>query len=156
MKLTRDLKEFIELLNAHHVEYLLIGGWAFGFHATPRYTGDIDFFLRCDEANATRLKKTLTEFGFAELPGFEESFLQPDRILQFGLPPNRIDILTQISGVNFTEAWESHVQGELEGLPVPIISREKLIKNKETAARAKDLADIEALQKTTPRNAAGQ
>jgi hypothetical protein len=63
MKLTRDLKEFIELLNAHGVEYLLVGGWAFGFHATPRYTGGIDFFLKCDEKDATRLKRVLLDFG---------------------------------------------------------------------------------------------
>ncbi len=98
MKLTRDLKEFIELLNMHAVEYLLIGGWAFGFHATPRYTGDLDFSLKCDEENGKRLKRVLSDFGFTEPPGFEESFLQAERILQFGLPPNRIDILTQIEG----------------------------------------------------------
>jgi hypothetical protein len=152
MKLTRDLREFIELLNAHGVEYLLIGGWAFGFHATPRYTGDLDFFVRCDKQNADRLKKVLTEFGFTDLPGFEESFVQPERILQFGLPPNRIDILTQISGVTFSEAWESRVPGDLEDLKVPFISRECLIRNKTAAGRAKDIADLEALHKTIPKN----
>jgi hypothetical protein len=148
MKLTRDLKEFIELLNAHRVEYLLIGGWAFGFHATPRYTGDIDFFLKCDAENGKRLRQVLSEFGFADLPGLEESFLQPDRILQFGIPPNRIDILTQIDGVSFAQAWESHIEGELEGLRLPLISRECLIQNKLAAGRAKDMADVEALRKT--------
>ena len=69
MKLTRDLKEFIELLNSRGVKYLLVGGWAFGFHATPRYTGDIDFFLKCDATNASRLKQVLQEFGFDELSG---------------------------------------------------------------------------------------
>lgn len=150
MKLTRDLKEFIELLNARGVEYLLIGGWAFGFHATPRYTGDIDFFLKCDTANAERLKLALHDFGFTDLTAFDESFLQPDRILQFGVPPNRIDILTQIDGVSFTDAWQSHINGELEGVPVPIISRECLIQNKMAAARPKDLADVHALKRTTP------
>lgn len=121
MKLTRDLKEFIELLNAHGVDYLLIGSWAFGYHATPRYTGDLDFFVRCDVTNSQRLKAVLTEFGITELAGFEESFLNPERILQFGLPPNRIDILTEISGVTFSEAWESRVQGQLETIPIPVI-----------------------------------
>jgi hypothetical protein len=148
MKLTRDLKEFIELLNSRGVEYLLVGGWAFGFHATPRYTGDIDFFLKCDATNASRLKQVLQEFGFDELPGFEDSFLQQDRILQFGVPPNRIDILTQISGVTFGEAWNSRVQGEIDGLPIPIVSREHLIQNKSAAARPKDIADAEALKRT--------
>lgn len=151
MQLTRDLKEFIELLNAHGVEYLLVGGWAFGFHATPRYTGDLDFFLRCDPENGARLKRALTEFGFDDLPGFDESFLQIDRILQFGVPPNRIDILTQISGVTFAEAWKSRLDGEIAGLRVPIISRECLIRNKAAAGRPKDLADLDALQKTAPK-----
>jgi len=151
MQLTRDLKEFIELLNARGVEYLVIGGWAFGFHAAPRYTGGLDFFLRCDPANALRLRGVLTDFGFTELPGFEESFLQQDRILQFGLPPNRIDILTQIDGVTFAEAWESRVTGDIDGLEVPLISRECLIRNKLAAGRPKDLADVEGLRRTAPR-----
>ena len=151
MKLTRDLREFIELLNSHGVEYLLIGGWAFSFHATPRYTGDIDFFVRCDSQNAKRLKDVLVDFGFADLSAFEESFLQPDRILQFGVPPNRIDILTQITGVQFPEAWQSRISGKLDGLEVPIVSRELLIRNKIAAGRPKDLADADALQKTAPR-----
>lgn len=115
MKLTRDLREFIELLNARGVEYLLVGGWAFGFHATPRYTGDLDFFVRRDEKNCALLKQVLMDFGLTEIEGFDESFLQPERIIQLGLPPSRIDILTEISGVTFNEAWESRVQGELEG-----------------------------------------
>jgi len=149
MKLTRDLREFIELLNARNVEYLLIGGWAFGFHATPRYTGDIDFFVRCDEVNCRRLKDVLSDFGFTDLPGFEKSFLNEERILQFGVPPNRIDILTQISGIAFNDAWTARVYGNLQdGLRVPVISRQDLIRNKSAAARAKDLADIEALRET--------
>jgi hypothetical protein len=150
MKLTRDLREFIELLNARGVEYLLVGGWAFGFHATPRYTGDLDFFLKCDSENASRLKLALSDFGFTELPGLEEKFLQGDRMFQFGLPPNRIDILTKIDGISFAEAWDTRVIGSLEGLPVPIISRDCLIRNKLAAGRAKDLADVEALRNTAP------
>jgi hypothetical protein len=149
MKLTRDLGEFIELLNAHGVEYLLVGGWAFAFHATPRYTGDLDFFLKCDLPNALRLESVLKEFGFGTLEGLKESFLQPGRILQFGLPPNRIDILTQIDGVEFGEAWPDRVAGELDGVPVQFISREWLIRNKAAAGRPKDLADLEALRKTS-------
>ncbi|HUS35291.1 MAG TPA: hypothetical protein VM680_08075 [Verrucomicrobiae bacterium] len=148
MKLIRDLKEFIELLNSRRVEYVLVGGWAFGFHATPRYTGEIDFFLKCDAINAARLKEALQAFGFEDLPEFEDTFLQPDRILQFGVPPNRIDILTQISGVTFADAWSSRVHGEIDGLQVPIISRECLLRNKSAAGRPKDIADADALKKT--------
>ena len=148
MKLTRDLREFIALLNAHGVEYVLVGGWAFGFHATPRYTGDLDFFVRCNRENCDRLKAVLEEFGFGDIAGFEESFLQPGKIIQFGLPPSRIDLLTAISGVGFSEAWESRVHGDLQGLRVPFISREFLIKNKVAAGRPKDRADVSALEKT--------
>jgi hypothetical protein len=148
MKLSRDLREFIELLNARGVEYLVVGGWAFGFYATPRYTGDIDFFLRCDAANALRLKQALHDFGFSELRDFEASFLQIERMFQFGLPPNRIDVLTKIDGVEFSEAWEARVKGELDGVPVYWISREHLMRNKLAAGRAKDIADLEVLRKT--------
>jgi hypothetical protein len=151
MKLTPDLREFIESLNSRAVDYVLIGGWAFGFHATPRYTGDIDFFLRCNKENAARLKLALHDFGFTELPGFEESFLNPERILQFGVPPNRIDILTQITGVTYDEAFASRVPGEIDGVRVPIIGRDRLIQNKGAAGRPKDLADVDALKKTTPK-----
>ncbi len=151
MKLPRDLREFIELLNAHSVEYMLVGGWAFGFHATPRYTGDLDFFIRCNQENADRLKKTLTAFGFSDLPGFEQSFLEPGRMLQFGVPPSRIDILTEITGVTFDEAWKGRVFGVLDGLKVPFIDRSSLIANKKAAGRSKDLADLEALEKTAKR-----
>ena len=153
MKLTRDLREFIELLNAHRVEHLVVGGWAFGYHATPRYTGDLDFFVRCNQENCERLKQVLLAFGFTELAGFEESFLQAGRIIQFGLPPSRIDILTEISGVTFDEAWEFRETGDLDGLRVPFINREHLIRNKTAAGRAKDRADVEALERTKPKPA---
>ena len=147
MKLTRDLREFIELLNSNHVEYVLIGGWAFSYHATPRHTGDIDFFVRCDQSNADRLSNALKEFGFQDLHGFKESFLKPDRILQFGVPPNRVDILTQITGVDFKEAWGSRVPGEIDGIPVAVIGWKALIKNKTAAGRPQDIADVSALQR---------
>ena len=150
MKLARDLREFIELLNRHDVEYLLIGGWAFAFHATPRYTGDIDFLVKCNHENAERLEKVLCDFGFGSLPGFKESFLKGDRITQFGLPPNRIDILTKIDGVSFSEAVLDCIWGELDGLRLPVMSRAALIRNKLAAGRPKDIADVEALKRTEP------
>lgn len=149
MKLHRDLREFIELLKKHRVEYLVIGGWAFGFHATPRYTGDFDFFVRCDVENGRRMESVLREFGFDDLEGFFDNFLQGDRILQFGVPPNRIDILTKIAAVSFEDAWKGQISGQIDGITLPFISREKLIENKLAAGRAKDLADVEALQRTS-------
>jgi hypothetical protein len=151
MKLHRDLREFIGLLKSHEVEYLVIGGWAFGYHATPRYTGDFDFFVRCTPENARRLRTVLNAFGFEGLTEFENNFLQGDRIIQFGVPPNRIDILTRIAGVEFEDAWKDRVEGELDGMLLPFISRQKLIQNKLAAGRSKDLADVEALERTFPR-----
>jgi hypothetical protein len=140
-------------LKSRGVDYLVIGGWAFGFHATPRYTGYFDFLVRCTSENAKRLKDVLLAFGFNELADFEGNFLQGDRILQFGIPPNRIDLLTKISGVEFEEAWADRVYGELDGITLPFISRELLIHNKLATGRAKDLADVEALQKTDQKRA---
>ena len=148
MKLAKDLEEFIALLNGHGVDYVLIGGWAFGYHAIPRYTGDLDFFLRCDQANAARMQRVLNEFGMSEVTDFKENFLKPGNIIQFGVPPNRIDLLTKIDGESFEEVWETRVMGRLDNVEVPLISRELLIKNKIASARPKDLADLDALRQT--------
>jgi len=119
--------------------------------AIPRYTGDFDIFVRCTPENVRRLRNVLNAFGFEELPDFEENFLQGDRIIQFGVPPNRIDILT-ITAVEFEDAWSDRVQGELEGMPLPFISRDKLIQNKRAAGRPKDLADLAALERTSEKS----
>jgi hypothetical protein len=107
--------------------------------------------LRSTTENGAKLKQALFDFGFSDLPGFDESFIQPGRILQFGVPPNRIDILTEITGVSFDEVWASRVVGELEGVRVAIIDRSRLVQNKRAAARPKDIADVHALEKTAPK-----
>jgi hypothetical protein len=91
MKLTRDLKEFIGLLNAHGVEYLLVGGWAFGFHATPRYTGDLDFFVRSNRENCEKPKVVLSEFGLEKLPDSKRVFLNGDEL--FSLACHRVELI---------------------------------------------------------------
>ena len=144
-KLQADLKEFIELLNSHKVEYLLVGGHAVAFHGHPRFTGDIDFFIRKSPPNVQRLLKALNAFGFGSLGITEHDLLQPKRILQLGHPPNRIDILNSISGVDFESAWESRIEASIDGQPVIIIGWNELLRNKRAAARQKDLGDIEKL-----------
>ncbi len=145
MKLCRDLREFIALLNSHDVDYLIVGGHAVAYHGYPRYTGDIDFFIRATEVNAQRMMAVLEAFGFADVGIAAADFTTEGRVIQLGLPPNRIDLVTGISGVSFGEAWTSRVHATLDGIPVPLIGKEALLKNKRSAGRAKDLADIEAI-----------
>jgi hypothetical protein len=99
VKLQRDLKEFIELLNSHSVDYLVVGGHAVAFHGHPRYTGDIDFWIRATPENAERVLKVLAAFGFSDLLLTTNDLVKPTSVIQLGRPPNRIDLLTSISGV---------------------------------------------------------
>jgi hypothetical protein len=141
------LREFIELLNANGIEYLVIGGFALAWHGHPRFTADIDFLVRPDRANAELVVKALHDFGFAGLRITPEDMAEPDQILQLGVKPNRIDIITSIAGVSFEEAWAGRVAGSIDGTPVFFIGREELIRNKESTGRPQDLADADALRK---------
>jgi hypothetical protein len=149
-QLSSDLREFIRLLNTKRVRYVIVGAWALAFHARPRYTGDLDIFVARDEQNADNLVQVIDAFGFAQTGIQREDFLQVDYVIQLGREPNRIDILTGISGVTFEEAWTQRNQGNLSGLPAFFLSRDLLIKNKRAANRDKDLGDIKLLEKTRP------
>lgn len=144
-KLHADLKKFIELLSSHNVEYIVVGGHAVAFHGHPRFTGDIDFFIRVTEQNARRMIAVLQEFGFGSLAITEHDFLQPNRIIQLGQPPNRIDILTSISGVEFDAAWMRRVEAVMDDQAVSILGWDELLQNKKAAGRPKDLADLQKL-----------
>ncbi len=151
MKLHPDLREFIELLNSRRVDYLVVGGHAVAFHGFPRFTGDLDFFVRPSPANARRVVGVLSDFGFRE-SGLDESKLtRADQVIQLGHPPNRIDLLTSISGVTYDEAEEQSVAAKLDGLAVRFIGKESLVKNKRAAARPQDLADVARLTAEKPR-----
>jgi hypothetical protein len=145
MTLLPDWREFIELLNAHGVDYVIVGAWARAFHGIPRSTGDIDFFVRRSPENAQRLVLVLNQFGFGSLDIKPDDFLAPERILQLGIDPYRIDIITNISGVSFEEAWGERVTGEIDGIPAMFLSLRLFKRNKQAAGRAKDLADLDAL-----------
>jgi hypothetical protein len=140
-----DSKEFIALLNSHEVEYLVVGGHAVAFHGHPRFTGDIDFFIRATEENAQRMLRVLGEFGFGSVGITAADLIATGRIVQLGLPPNRIDVLTSISGVDFESAWKSRVSAELDGLRVNFIAAADLLANKQASGRPKDLADVATL-----------
>ncbi len=146
--LSNDLREFIHLLNTKSVKYVVVGGWALAFHGRPRYTGDLDFFVACDSDNAARLMEVIEAFGFGNTGIEREDFLHENYVIQLGQVPNRIDILTGISGVNFEEAWGNREKGNIADIEVFVISRALLIKNKRTANRDKDRGDIKSLEKT--------
>lgn len=145
MKLEPDLREFIELLNAREVRYVIVGAIALAYHGRPRYTGDIDFFVEASERNAALLTEVLDQFGFANVGIDKEDFTASDQVVQLGVEPNRMDLMTSISGVTFEEAWNSREYGDLDGLQVPFISKELLKRNKRSVGRTQDLADLDYL-----------
>lgn len=145
METQTDFKELLELLNAHKVEYMIVGGYALAFHGAPRYTGDIDIFVKPDNENAQKIMKALDEFGFGSV-GIALSDLEyENKVIQLGVPPVRIDIITSISGVTWNDASSSKVTGQYGDVPVSYIGLDQLIKNKKSVGRKKDLADLEAL-----------
>lgn len=144
--MNKDLREFTALLSSHGVEFIVVGGYCVAFHGVPRFTGDIDFFIRVSPDNSERLERVIQEFGFGSTGLKRADFLRPGQIIQLGLPPNRIDILTAIDGVDFEEAWARRVGAELEGLAVFMLSKDLLIRNKEAADRPQDRADLERLK----------
>jgi hypothetical protein len=145
MELNQDFKEFIELLNLNKVEYLVVGGYAVGFHGHPRYTGDIDFWIAISKENAVKIIKCLREFGFGTLAIGVEDFMKDDLILQLGYEPNRIDILTSVTGLNFDECYNEKIEAEFDDITVNFIDIRNLKINKEATGRAKDMGDLENL-----------
>jgi uncharacterized nucleotidyltransferase DUF6036 len=154
-KLQSDLREFIALLNSHEVEFLVVGGHAVAFHGHPRFTGDIDFFIRTTQQNAQRILSVLSEFGFGSLGIAERDLLEPGQVVQLGRPPNRIDILTSISGVDFDSAWQSRIQASLDDQPVSFLGWNELVRNKQASDRQQDRADVEKLLAVAKRKGTG-
>lgn len=146
--LNADFKDLLVCLGREGVEYVLVGAYALAFHGAPRATGDIDVFVRASAANAERVWRALKSFGAPlAAAGVQQSdFASPGIVYQAGLPPRRIDILTQISGLTFDEAWASRVLAEIDGQPIPFIGRDALIVNKRASGRLKDLADVQRLE----------
>lgn len=145
MKLVRDFEAFIELLNKNEVKYLVVGGYAFAIHAYPRFTNDIDFLILTTQSNAEKIILALNEFGFSASNISPEVLLKEGKVIQLGRPPYRIDLLTSIDGVNFTEAWKRKVVGKYGNQTLYFISKEDLILNKKASGRRKDLEDLEDL-----------
>lgn len=145
MQVNNDWKEFVELLNQHQVEFVLIGSHALAFHGVSRLTQDIDFLVSSTQENAERLLQALTEFGFGSLGLSIEDFMESGAIIQLGYPPNRIDIINRIDGVQFDQVWATKEQAIFADQPIWIISKSLLKQNKLAAGRPKDLGDASLL-----------
>ena len=146
MTLSKDSREFLESLNFRGIEYVIVGAHSLAFHGRPRYTGDLGILVRATPENAAKLVDLLNYFGFAD-SGLEESdFTQPENLIQLGRVPNRIDLLTSITGVTADKAFASKVPAELDGIPVFILSKDALIRNKRAVGRPQDIADLTMLE----------
>lgn len=147
-----DTREFIRILGRRKVRYVIVGGEAAIFHGHARLTGDVDFFYESSRPNVALLADALHAFWNGSIPGIESEtdFLEPGVIVQFGRPPNRIDLLNRIDGVTFEEAWETKTSVPMPDssgvVTVHFLSRDCLIRNKEAAGRPKDLDDLDYLR----------
>lgn len=145
IELPSDFQDFLKLLNAHGVDYLVIGGYAVIYHGYPRATQDLDIWIAVQPENAKRMIKVLEEFGFGSPELTVEMFLKDSSIVRMGIPPIRIEITTRISGVDFQESYREKIVDDMDGIPVNIINLKNLLINKKASGRYKDLNDIEHL-----------
>lgn len=147
--LNEDFRDLLLELADERVDFVIVGAFAVAYHGVPRATGDMDVFVRPSQENALRVFSALSRFGarLASAGVTPQDFEVPGIVYQIGQPPRRIDILTEISGVSFDEAWTTRTTAELDGRTVPFIGREELVRNKVAAGRPKDLADVSRLSK---------
>jgi len=145
MEVQQDFKDLLELFNKHKVDYIVVGGYALGFHGAPRYTGDLDIFVRPDAVNARRIMQALDEFGFGSVGLTAADFEKAGKVVQLGFPPVRVDIITSITGVTWEQARSGRVEGCFGDVMVYFIGRDEFITNKRALGRKKDLADLEAV-----------
>lgn len=147
MKLAKDFEEFIELLNKHKAEYMVVGGYALGFHGKPRNTGDLDIWILNTPENAEKVLAVIKDFGLGSMGFTKEDFIKEGYVSQIGRPPLRIDILNSIDGVGFKEAYKNRQVTHTDGLKILFIGKEDFIKNKQASGRPQDLNDIKEIQK---------
>ncbi len=151
MSLHKDLREFIECLNLNRVEYLIVGSLAVAWHGYSRYSSDVDFLVRPSTQNAKLVLKAIRQFGFGSLDIDMDDLISPAKVIQLGLEPNRIDLMTSLTSVTFDDAWPTRSPGYLEGIPLNFIGKAALLRNKESTNRSKDRVDVEELRKLPPR-----
>lgn len=142
-----DFRDLLAAFLSHRVRFLVVGAHALAVHGLPRATGDLDLWVESIPANGDRVWHALAAFGapLDTLDLTRNDFVRPDVVVQLGLPPRRIDVLTSLSGLTFPEAWEDRLEQEVGGLRVPFLGRRSLIRNKQATGRPKDLGDLDAL-----------
>jgi hypothetical protein len=145
MEVQSDFKDLLALLNEHKVEYCIVGAYALAFHGAPRFTGDIDIYLHANARNAQRVLRALAAFGFQLDNLTAEDFQDPSKVVQLGVPPVRVDLITSLTGVTWEDADANKASGIYGDVPVHYLGREQYIANKRAMGRKKDLADLEAL-----------
>jgi len=145
MEVQQDFRDLLALFNAHKVEYIIVGAYALAYHGAPRYTGDMDILVRPDAENAQRILAALDEFGFGSVGLTAKDFTTPDQVVQLGVAPVRVDIVTSITGVSWEEVAAGYAAGTYGDVVVPYLGRKEFILNKRALGRKKDLADLEAL-----------
>ena len=147
MEISKDFKEFLACLNGMNVEYVLVGGYAVAFHGAPRYTGDIDIFVRPTRENGTRVIEAMKEFGYLPPEVIESDFEKTTTVIQMGVPPFRIDVITGIDGVTWEEALLDRVSAKYGDVNVHYIGFDALVRNKSASGRPKDIMDLDNLGK---------
>lgn len=150
MTIQQDFRELLRLLEENEVDYLIIGGYAVAFHGYPRFTKDLDIFFRNSPENIQRLRKALIRFGFSSKDIPEHVFSEKGNILVFGIPPARIDLLNEIDGISFDEAFRNSIKGVYDGLQARFIGYDELLRNKKASPRMSDKGDVEELEKLHP------
>ncbi len=144
--LNPDYRDMLSALNEVGAEFLLVGAYALAAHGRPRATGDMDIWVRSTRGNADKVMVALARFGASVQDLTSADLATSGTVFQIGVAPRRIDILTSIQAVDFDEAWQHRLQVDIEGLTVPVIGREELLKNKKAVARPQDLADVAWLE----------
>jgi hypothetical protein len=147
MPVNPDFRDLFSAFGAAGARYLLVGGYAVAFHAEPRFTKDLDLWIECSEANAKRALEALRTFGAPTGEWSAADLALPDRVLQIGVPPNRVDIVTSIDGVEFLDAWPNRVETDYGDQRIWVIGREDLITNKRASGRPQDLLDLTLLER---------
>ena len=148
--LNPDFRDMLSIFNEENVEYLLIGAYALAAYGNPRATKDMDLWVLCSAENSDRIVRALQRFGTPSGDVLNQDFIRPGITLQIGVPPRRIDVVTEIDGVSFAEAYRNRLMIEVDGVKVPVIGRQDLLTNKKAAGRPQDVADASWLETDKP------
>jgi hypothetical protein len=150
LDLAPDFSEFCELLSDHHVEFVVVGAHALAFHGAPRFTGDLDILVRPTLDNGRRLLSAIATFGCPTTTLTPDDIVAGNKVVELGVVPLQIHVMSQIDGVTWEDVWQSRVDGTLGARTVAFIGRDAYLRNKRAVGRPKDLADIEALRDVEP------